>query len=101
MVMFNPRSDFEAAALSIARGNPGAIQTVADITLAIGPRDAMSLFQQMEAMNIVGANVWIAYKNGCDFDIERLIAGVRGNDIELVTAINRFAAPDKPAQLRS
>jgi len=101
MVMFNPRSEFEAAVISMAQGNPGAVQTLADITIAVGPRDAMSLFKQMEAMNIVGANVWIAYKYGCNFDIERLITGVRSNDVELVTAINRFAAPDKPAQLRS
>ena len=79
-------SDTKTMLFQMSEGSPGAL-TVLMKLLEIGPRGFMDVLN-FDDMGIRGAGIWVAYKDHCGSDIEKLRTALRDRSPELVAAVN-------------
>lgn len=76
----------EETLLAMAEGNPGAIRVLGEI-LEFSPSAHLD-FLILDDMNMRGSQLWVAYKNHCDFSIDRLLKCIRRRDEDMINKVN-------------
>ena len=86
-----------AVCIVMAEGNPGALKVLSEIVKEKGIDAFMSILH-LDDMNIRGAQIWLAYKDYCGQDLERLLEAAEARDPEMVAKINAEMSydPDYP-----
>lgn len=73
--------------LKMAEGNPGGASVLADL-LKTGD---LFLILSLDDMNIRGSQIWVAYKDHCNEDINALIECIKSRDEQMVDTVNANA----------
>lgn len=81
--------------MEMSEGNPGAATVMMGL-LKAGPLGFMDVLT-LDDMNIWGVQIWVAYKDYCGSEIEKLQAALKSRDPEMVKAINEQCPDDGPA----
>jgi hypothetical protein len=102
MVSFapDPMQQLKRCVLEMGEGNPGAITVLLQIPSSIGVIEALTLYDQMKEMGIVGSKVWLAYKDASRENLYTMIQSIRSNDARMIEVINRSVEPGQQARLR-
>jgi len=79
--------------LPFVEGNMGALRVLTDLSQKIQGIDFMMFVLDLDDMNIRGSQIWVAYKDVCNTDLDVLIKRVKGRDATLAEAINKVC-PD-------
>lgn len=79
--------------LPFAEGNMGALQVLAELSAKIEGVEFWAFTLHLDDMNIRGHQIWVAFKDVCNADLNTLIQRVKDRDPELAAAINRVS-PD-------
>lgn len=69
--------------LAMGEGNPGAITVMARL---LEREDGLFVLLHLDEMGIYGPDIWVAYKDHCDEDLEQLARRVKARDPRLKEA---------------
>ena len=83
--------------LVMAEGNPGACLALAKMAKT-EPRGLVAILH-LDEMNIRGAQVWIAFKDHCEGDVNKLIDAAINHEQSLVDTVN--ACPGNGGEVAS
>lgn len=72
--------------LTMAEGNPGALKVIMSL-LTMNEIGVIRLLS-LDDMNIRGSQIWIAYKDHCGEDIEKLIEEIENRSYTMVETVN-------------
>lgn len=78
--------------VKMCEGNPGALSVLME--LAKRGTDGFITMLDLDDMNLRGPAIWVAYKDFCAHDIDKLTAACRSRDPEMVKAVNQ-ELPDR------
>lgn len=81
-----------SAIVAMSEGNPGAVQALSELMKTdMGFIDLCHL----DDAGIYGSDIWVGYKNVCDFDIEKFIGMARGRTLKSAIAATQPLRKDK------
>lgn len=69
------------AVVAMAEGNPGAVSVLTQLISRGGGVGIIDVLH-LDAAEIYGPNIWIAYKDLCDEDADRLSAELRSGELQ-------------------
>lgn len=72
----------------LSEGNPGAVTVLAQIIKEKG-QEGLFVILDLDDMNIRGSQIWIAYSDYCDQDIDKLIQACESRDEQMVELVNK------------
>jgi hypothetical protein len=78
---------------TMAEGNPGAINVL--LKLVKDDPAGMFLILDLDDMGLRGSQIWVAYKDGCMEDLEKLRAFCKSRDQKIINIVNQ-QCPDLP-----
>lgn len=73
---------FEDIIIKLSMGNPGAVTVCASVVNKVG-LDGFITLCHLDDMKIRGSNIWICYKEYCNFDIDKFIDLIKKQDHEM------------------
>lgn len=84
----NGKNTIPEIAVQMSEGNPGAI-TVLGMLLRIGePDPGWALMLTLDDMNMRGSQIWVAFKDHCGENIEKLAGLIKNRDQDMVNTVN-------------
>jgi len=90
------RLDITDWAMCMSEGNPGALSVLLQLMELDADGAGLMAILHLDDMNIRGSQIWIAYKDHCDQNIEVLAEKIRNRDKEMIATVNRKSGPDYP-----
>lgn len=73
--------------ITMTEGNPGALGV---LTGMIINTNRLHCILHLDDMNMRGSQIWIAYKNYCDNNMEKFVDCVQKRDPEMVAMVNKM-----------
>ena len=77
--------------VKMSEGNPGALRVLMEL-LPIDP----ILVLHLDDMNIRGWQVWVGYKDHCNYDLSLFTKCIQDRDQKMIETINGQRGPDGP-----
>jgi len=78
--------NIQEAIFEMSEGNPGAVNVLC-MLIKDDPMGFMDILN-LDDMNMRGSQIWVAYKDHCKSDIEKLRTCLRDRDVALVETVN-------------
>ena len=78
---------FQDVVVKMSQGNPGACTVLCEI-LKANPVDGLTVLLHADDMDLRGPALWVAYKDVCKEDLDKLIAAIKTRSPELVRDVN-------------
>ena len=72
----------------MSEGNPGAMAVMNQIIQVQSGKGVFTILE-LDDMNIRGSQIWIAYKDHCQEDIQKFIKLINKRDQDLVNTVNQ------------
>jgi len=69
----------------MAEGNSGAAQAIGELMKS--EQGIIDMFH-LDDMNMRGSQIWVAYKNYCDYNVKKLAKCIRARDEEMIKKVN-------------
>ncbi len=92
---YNPRralpDNWTDMIVHMSEGNPGGISVLCQLAKRDMAEGTMAIIE-MDDMNIRGSQVWAAYKDFCDEDLDKLLLAVRERNESMVEKVNEICA---------
>lgn len=76
--------------VAMSEGIPGAASVLAGMATQHGAMAAMDVILNLDDMNIRGTQLWIAFKDHCDQDLEKLRELAIARDADMVKTVNEM-----------
>ena len=73
-------------AVKMAEGNPGAVRVISKI---LEDQGGLFFLLDLDDMGMRGSQIWVAFKDYCGQDIEKLKQCLRDRDKKMVETVNR------------
>jgi len=77
-------TDMQTLVSMMAEGNPGAM----NVLISLLSKDHLITLFTLDDMNIRGTQIWLAFKNYCNEDIDALVASTDKHDANMIKSIN-------------
>lgn len=74
--------------MAMSEGNPGALMVMTELAKRWGPLATSVLIVVLDKMNIRGSQIWVAYKDFADGQLDRLAMAIAQKDPEMVAKVN-------------
>ena len=78
--------------VTLSEGNPGAVTVLTEI-VKVNPTFGIMELLHFDDMNMRGSQIWVAYKDYCGCDIEKLREAIKARDTEMIEVVNRECFP--------
>lgn len=85
------------AMLTMAEGNVGALTVLQKLIKA----DALFAALHLDDMNMRGPQIWVAYKDHCDGDLEVFINHIKARDDAMIETVNKNSGISEVAVKRN
>lgn len=85
---YNANATFQENAIALSQGNPGAATVLGKLSERSTTK-ADEVMQALDKLNIFGPQIWIAYKDYAEKDLDVFIDSVLSSDSELITMCSR------------
>lgn len=82
-------------AIKMSQGNPGALTVIANL-LKEDPMMGIMDVLHLDDMGMRGPQIWVAFKDHCGQDLDKLRTALRARDKTMVETVNR-ECPDRRA----
>lgn len=79
--------------VTMAEGNPGALSVIVALAKRQSDPPAVMLLLDLDDMNMRGEQIWVAFKNHCQQDIEAFAKAIQGHDPAMVRTVNAECSP--------
>lgn len=80
---------FDEAIVTIAENNPGAMTVLANILkVAQDDLEKLQMVYTVDAMNLRGPALWLAWKDWASYDTQMLITGIQTRDPGMIEMVN-------------
>lgn len=79
----------------MSEGNPGALRVCMEL-MQSGPQGMLKLLD-LDDMNLRGSAIWVAYKDHCGEDIDKLVECLKSRDSDMVRTVNNEDPSRAPA----
>ena len=72
----------------MSEGNPGAITVMTEI-IGADPLNGFFKILDLDDMNMRGEQIWVAFKDHCGSDIQKLLDALQDRNPEMVDTVNK------------